>query len=283
MKTIQNQNNQSFIRTLIVKEVELGFLYIDSKARTVFPKDSENVRVKLGNSPKIHNLKYNAKHNRIFGLVSWFRSNNLIAKSQIAISADDDGIIQLQVLEAPIDEPKYTPDEIEEIVDLSGLSSMAKGDIVEDRIKEIILLYGQGSLSVYKPVSDSEGIDLIVVKNGVFQPLFIQVKGRFKLHNDRTFIADVRMKTFNPHHSYFVVGAYFNPISFEINDHILFVPSKVVKKVGTIINARGEERYRITTNILKPSKSKWAEYIISKQGLVEAILDKFDEMEKYLK
>ncbi|MBL7096011.1 hypothetical protein ISS22_18855 [candidate division KSB1 bacterium] len=91
------------------------------------------------------------------------------------------------------------------------------------------------------------------------------------------------MKTFNPHHSYFVVGAYFNPISFEINDHILFVPSKVVKKVGTIINARGEERYRITTNILKPSKSKWAEYIISKQGLVEAILDKFDEMEKYLK
>ena len=277
------KNSNQFIRTLIAKEIELGFLYIDSKARTLFPKESGEIRIKLGSSNQTKSLTYNAKHNRIFGLVSWYRRNNLIGKSQIAISVDDDGIIHLQTLETPIEEPKYTPDEIGEIVDLSGLSSMAKGDIVEDRIKEIILLYGQGSLSVYKPVSDSEGIDLIVVKNGVFQPLFIQVKGRFKLHNDRTFIADVRMKTFNPHHSYFVVGAYFNPISFEIDDHILFVPSKVVKKVGTIINARGEERYRITTNILKPEKSKWAEYVITKQGLVEAILNKFDEMEKYLK
>ena len=280
---VDNKNTNQFIRTLIAKEIELGFLYIDSKAKILFPKDSGEIRAKLGKSNQTESLTYNAKHHRIFGLVSWYRRNNLIAKSQITITVDGDGIIHLQTLETSIEEPKYTPDEIEEIVDLSGLSSMAKGDIVEDRIKEIILLYGQGSLSVYKPVSDSEGIDLIVVKNGVFQPLFIQVKGRFKLHNDRTFIADVRMKTFNPHHSYFVVGAYFNPISFEIDDHILFVPSKVVKKVGTIINARGEERYRITTNILKPSKSKWAEYIISKQGLVEAILDKFDEMEKYLK
>ena len=277
------KNSNQFIRTLIAKEIELGFLYIDSKARTLFPKESGEIRIKLGSSNQTKSLTYNAIHHRIFGLVSWYRRNNLIAKSQIAISVDENGIAHLDTMQSPIEEPKYTPDEIGEIVDLSGLSSMAKGDIVEDRIKEIILLYGQGSLSVYKPVSDSEGIDLIVVKNGVFQPLFIQVKGRFKLHNDRTFIADVRMKTFNPHHSYFVVGAYFNPISFEIDDHILFVPSKVVKKVGTIINARGEERYRITTNILKPSKSKWAEYIISKQGLVEAILDKFDEMERYLK
>ncbi|MBC8490292.1 MAG: hypothetical protein H8D45_30115 [Bacteroidetes bacterium] len=283
MKSKQNQNSRSFIRNLIAKEIELGFLYIDSKARTVFPKESGEIRVKLGNSTKVQNLIYNAKHNRIFGLVSWYRRNNLIGKSQIAISVDDDGIIHLQTLETPIEEPKYTPDEIEEIVDLSGLSSMAKGDIVEDRIKEIILLYGQGSLSVYKPVSDSEGIDLIVVKNGVFQPLFLQVKGRFKLQNDRTFISDVRLKTFNPHHSYFVVGAYFNPNLFEIDDHILFIPSKTVKKLGTVINARGEERYRITTNILKPEKSKWAEYVITKQGLVEAILNKFDEMEKYLK
>lgn len=279
----KNQGSQTFIRTLIAKEIELGFLYIDSHARKQLPEKSGEIKVQLGSSKQIRSLTYNVKYHRIFGLVSWYRRSNLTPKSQVTISIENNGIIHLETVQSPIEEPKYTPDEIEEIVDLSGLSSMAKGDIVEDRIKEIILLYGQGSLSVYKPVSDSEGIDLIVVKNGVFQPLFIQVKGRFKLHNDKTFIADVRMKTFNPHHSYFIVGAYFNPISFEIDDHILFAPSKVVKKVGTIINARGEERFRITTNILKPSKSKWAEYIITKQGLVEAILDKFDEMEKYLK
>lgn len=283
MKTIQNQNNQSFIRTLIAKEIELGFLYINSKARTLFPKESGEIRIKLGNSNQTESLTYNAKYNRIFGLVSWYRRNNLIAKSQIAISVDDDGIIHLQTLEPPIVKPKYTPDEIEEIVDLSGLSSMAKGDIVEDRIKEIILLYGQGSLSVYKPVSDSEGIDLIVVKNGVFQPLFIQVKGRFKLHNNSNFISDVRMKTFNAHHTYFIVGAYFNSSTFEIDDNLLFIPSEDVIKKGTVINSRGDQRYRITTNILNPKNSKWAKYIISKQELVEAILNKFDEMERYLK
>jgi hypothetical protein len=148
MKTIQNQNNQSFIRTLIAKEIELGFLYIDSKARTLFPKESGEVRIKLGNSNQTISLTYNAKYNRIFGLVSWYRRNNLIAKNQISISVDENGIAHLDTMQSPIEEPKYTPDEIGEIVDLSGLSSMAKGDIVEDRIKEIILLYGQGSLSV---------------------------------------------------------------------------------------------------------------------------------------
>lgn len=276
-------SSKRFIRTLIGKEIELGFLYIDSRAKKLFPRGSGEIKVQLSNSNQIQSLTYNAKYQRIFGLVTWYRRNNLIPKNQISILVDDNGIIHLEAIQSSIEESNYTQDELEEIVDLSGLSSMAKGDIVEDRIKEIILLYGQGSLSVYKPVSDSEGIDLIVVKKGVFQPLFIQVKGRFKLQNDRTFIADVRMKTFNSHHSYYVVGAYFNPSSFEIDNHILFVPSKIVKKLGTVINARGEERYRITTNILKPSKSKWAKYIRTKQGLVEAILEKFSEMGKYLK
>lgn len=279
----KNQGSQTFIRTLIAKEIELGFLYIDSHARKQLPEKSGEIKVQLGSSKQIRSLTYNVKYHRIFGLVSWYRRSNLTPKSQVTISIENNGIIHLETVQSPIEEPKYTPDEIDEIVDLSGLSSMAKGDIVEDRIKEIILLYSQGSLSVYKPVSDSEGIDLIVVKNGVFQPLFLQVKGRFKLQNDRTFISDVRLKTFNPHHSYFVVGAYFNPSSFEIDEHILFIPSITVKKLGTLINARGEERYRITTNILKPGKSKWAEYIITKQGLVEAILEKFSEVEKYLK
>ena len=91
------------------------------------------------------------------------------------------------------------------------------------------------------------------------------------------------MKTFNTHHSYFVVGAYFDVNTFEIDDHILFIPSKIVKNLGTVVNARDEKRYRITTNLLKPGKSKWADYIITKQGLVESILGKFNEMGKYLK
>ena len=281
---MKKQNHEAkYLRTLIAKEIELGFLYIASQARTSFPQDSGEIQVRLDGINKKQGLTFNAQHNRIFGLVSWYRQNAVKPKDQIEISTGEADVFSLKVVSSLDEKPEYTRDEMEEIVDLSGLSSMAKGDIVEDRIKEIILLYGQGSLSVYKPVSDNEGIDLIVVKNGVFQPLFIQVKGRFKLHQGRTFIADVRLKTFNPHHSYFVVGAYFNPATFEIDDHLLFIPSKAVKQKGSLVNARGEERYRVTTNLLNPAKSKWAEYVISKQGLVDAILNKFGEMEKYLK
>jgi hypothetical protein len=67
------------------------------------------------------------------------------------------------------------------------------------------------------------------------------------------------------------------------DDNLLFIPSEDVKKKGTVINSRGDQRYRITTNILNPKNSKWAKNIISKQELVEAILKKFDEMERYLK
>ncbi|MBC8193614.1 MAG: hypothetical protein H8E18_14605 [FCB group bacterium] len=279
----KNITVNKFTRTLIAKEIELGFLYIDSSARKSFPQVSGKISIKLHGIDALQSLTYNSKHNRIFGLASWYRQYGVKPKDQIEISINPAGRISLCVMNQPTIKPSYSDDEIDEIVDLSGLSSMAKGDIVEDRIKEIILLYGQGDLSVYKPVSDNEGIDLIIVKNGVFQPLFLQVKGRFKLHRDKTFIADVRLKTFNPHHSYFVVGAYFDPATFEIDDHVLFVPSEEVMRKGIKINARGEERYRITTNMLNPNKSKWADYVISKQGLVDAIREKFVEIEKYIR
>ena len=122
---VDNMISNPYIRTLIAKEIELGFLYIDSRARAIFPKESGEIRIKLGNSKQNRSSTYNAKYNRIFGLVSWYRRNNLTARSQIEISVDIDGIFHLQMLDTPIDEPKYTPEEIEEIVDLSGLSSMA--------------------------------------------------------------------------------------------------------------------------------------------------------------
>jgi hypothetical protein len=280
-----NKNNSEikYHRTLIAKEIELGFLYIDSNARKSFPQESGEISIKLNGVSTLQSLTYNSKHNRVFGLVSWYRQFAVQPKDQVEIVVDHAGYISLDINNQAVSKLDYSDDEIAEIVDLSGLSTMAKGDIVEDRIKEIILLYGQGDLSVYKPVSDNEGIDLIIVKNGVFQPLFLQVKGRFKLHQNKAFIADVRLKTFNPHHSYYVVGAYFNPATFEIDDNVLFVPSEKVKEIGTKINARGEERYRITTNILNPKKSKWAKYVINKQGLVDAIREKFNEMEKYIK
>ena len=82
---------------------------------------------------------------------------------------------------------------------------MSKGNIVEDRIKELIILYGQGLLNVYKPVVDNRGIDLIVIREGVFMPIFLQVKSRFNAAEKETLLIDVNDKTFNPHHSFYIV------------------------------------------------------------------------------
>ena len=170
-----------------------------------------------------------------------------------------------------------------EMVDLSGLSSTHKGDIVEDRIKELLLLFGQGLLSVYKPVSDTEGIDLIVVKNGVFQPVFLQVKARFNLQKNGAFLCDIRMKTFKPHHTYFVIGAYFDPGTLELHDKLLFIPTPIVEKEGTKIRVKDETRCRITTLLSDKTRSKWAPYIVNKSDIANKILDKFEEMGTYLK
>lgn len=183
-----------------------------------------------------------------------------------------------QMTESPKDEEKIA----DELADLSGLTSTQKGRIVENRIRELILLYGAGDLSVYEPASDIEGIDLVVVKNGVFQPLFLQVKGRYSL-NRGSFIADIRLKTFNPHHTYYIVCAYFNPKTLEIDDDILMVPTERLEELGNVVNAGKDKRHRITARLNEESKGKWAPYLCKKADLASKLLEKFEEIEKYYK
>lgn len=130
---------------------------------------------------------------------------------------------------------------------------------------------------------DSEGIDLIVVKNGGFQSVFLQVKGRFNLQKNGAFICDIRMKTFKPHHSYFIIGAYFDPKTLELHDKVLFVPTQIVEKEGTKIETNGGTRRRITTLLSDKTQSKWPPYIIDKKDVANKVLEKVEEMEKYLK
>jgi hypothetical protein len=170
----------------------------------------------------------------------------------------------------------------EAILDLSGLSSQAKGDIVEDRIKELVLLHGQGLLNVYKPVSDTEGIDLIIVRNGQFHPIFIQVKGRYGLHQGRSLILRVKKKTFTPHANYYVVGAFFDPKTLELADDIVLIPSKnMVEEAGTV-KSNGEW-YNIVASLKDNSKDKWSHYKIKKEELATKLIEKFEEMHRYIK
>lgn len=277
---------KGFSRRPIKVEIKLGFLSVPAKGAEMMPREKTKINVYLDDEATPFTLTYNPKHRRIYGLTTWYKKHSAKPKDELILNMvkESPPTYKLVFRKAELDEDIEAKErEAKELIDLSGLSSTSKGDIVEDRIKELILLYGQGLLSVYKPVSDTEGIDLIVVKNGIFQPIFIQVKGRFNLQRNRAIIADIRLKSFNPHHSYYVVIAYFNPNTLEIDEHILLIPTEDIKENAVIVNTKYGQRYRVTTHLNPESKSKWAKYIIKKSELADKLLEKFEEMTKYLK
>jgi hypothetical protein len=116
----------------------------------------------------------------------------------------------------------------------------------------------------------------------MFQPIFLQIKGRFNVQKRGYFLMDINKKTFNVHHSCFVVGAYFNPQEMEINNQVLLIPSDKIAKAPTVSSNTGE-RYRVSNYLNVSSKGRWAPYLTKKSELANKLIEKFEEIEKYIK
>ena len=270
-------------RKLIAKEIELGFLRVPKNLVKHFPKTNEKISCIIGDKKK--ELSYNPKYGRIFGLVGFFRDNGATPNDLVEVEMED-GKIRLSFIKMSEKEKDFaTIDEVEaeDIINVSDLSTQAKGNIVEQRIAELILLYGQGLLNVYRPIADIEGIDLIVVKKGVFQPIFIQVKGRFNLRKN-TFQIGVKKDGFNPHHSFFIVGAYFDPKKVDIFDYLVCIPSEEFVKRANIVRDGQKEALRVLRcRLMDGGRGRFADFIVKKENLVNKIFEKFQEIEKYLR
>lgn len=267
-------------RKIIAVERKLGFLYIPAQGQEFMPSHTKKVAVVFEGSVKATELSYNADHKRIFGLTNWYNKNGVATGTIIDVELTKEQI-KLSIAKSEIVIPD-TEDETD-LIDLSGLSSGAKGNIVEDRIKELILLYGQGLLNVYKPVVDNRGIDLVVMKNGFFYPIFIQVKSRFNAVKKGSILIDVGENTFSVHNSFYVVGAAFNPATLEMEDRILFIPSKDYEVNSTTISINGKNKRRFTVSLKQDTVAKGAKYFIKKSELVDKLMEKFEEMAKYYK
>ncbi len=281
-----------FEKKLIAIEIELGFLRIPKESVGFMAPESGTVWLKFDDDKSAIQSTWNKKHQRIFGLTSFYKEKNAKPGDKVIVEfvGSKSGKTEFYKLDLvkikpeDIRKEEITESEAEEIIDLSGLSSQAKGDIVEDRIKELVLLYGQGLLNVYKPTNDTEGIDLIVVKNGVYQPLFLQIKSNYKLQGGRSLLMQVGEKTLHPHHTLFVVGAYFNPKELEINDNLAFIPSEVVYREGQKVRLSGTTTMRrVTVSLKDGSRAKFTEYLVKKTDFVNKLLEKFKEIERYYK
>ncbi len=271
----------SYTRKIIGVEADLGFLYIPSKGQGFLPSENKQIPVSFnGIIKQSYSLSYNPTYNRIFGLTSCYKKNNIIQGSLLNITIENE-----EVFISIYEEKSYPKKKInkknntEKTYDISNLSSIAKGNILEDRIKEVILILGQGLFNVYKPVIDNEGIDLIVIKNGQFHSIFLQVKSRYNIDEDQKIVLTVS-KSFKPHHSYYIVGVTFDSEQMEIGEKILLIPSTDFEEKATELK---DKKYRISASLKENSNDKWQEYIVTKDQLVEKLFEKFAAMEEHYK
>lgn len=283
--------DNKFTKTLIAIEIELGFLRVPKEGIGFMAPESGPISLKLNEDKPVIQSTWNKRHQRIFGLTSFYKEKNAKPGDKMVIEfigskSGKTEFYKLDLIKIKPEEIKkeeITEEEAQEVIDLSNLSSPAKGNIIESRIAELVMLYGQGLLNVYKPVIDIEGIDLIVIKHGIFQPLFLQVKSRYILVKDKSLLVDLKEKSLKPHHTYFLVGVYFNPKTLEVHDNILFVPTEDIPKISTKVNANGETRHRLVVSLQPNSKQKLTKYLVKKTDFVNKLLEKFAEIEKYYK
>lgn len=271
----------TYQRQLIGVEIKLGFLYVPAQARDLLPNENEKVQVLLEGENKAKAKSYNADYNRIFGLTPFYKKHKLEKGDILTVQVSTD-LIKVELAKTTIVEDQEE-NEREDVIDISGLSSQAKGNIAEDRVKEIILLNSQGLLNVYRPVIDTRGIDMIILKEGLFHSIYLQVKSRFQVKKKDQLILTIAKNTFKQHHANYLVGISYDPDTAEIGEDILFISSKKVIEMATTVKSNGKEYYRINVTYSKAKNSKYKKYFMSKQDFVESLLEKFEAMSEMIK
>ncbi|XLS30836.1 hypothetical protein ACJD0Z_08380 [Flavobacteriaceae bacterium M23B6Z8] len=272
-------NTITYQRKLIGKEVELGFLYVPAEARSALPIDASELEVLLPNAKRTTTHTYNSDYNRIFGLTAFYRNNSLEPNSIIEVEVSPEQIkIKLNNLKEVIENEE---NEDENFIDTSGLTSQMKGNIGEDWAKEIILLYGRGLLNVYKPVIDDRGIDLIILKEKLYIPVYLQVKTRFNVHKRKRLIITINGTTFKPHHSYYIVAFIFDQSKMKMSDKILLIPSEEIANLGTKLS---NGNWRITVSMAGgKTTGKYKDYFVTKEEFVNKVLEHIDTAIKFIK
>lgn len=149
------------------------------------------------------------------------------------------------------------------------LSTPQKGDIVEARVAELITLYGN-NLSCYRPISDDDGIDLIVKEKGSLNSIYIQVKSNFSDDFSRPFVASVKKKSILDKHSLGFVFCLFDTSKGDIHNYIWFVPAPDFIRLA---HKDKNDLFGFVSGKQKKENNKWDSFMIDKRDLAERIIE----------
>lgn len=159
---------------------------------------------------------------------------------------------------------------------ISNVSSKQKGDIAEARIAELITLYGDNEVSCFKPLSDDEGIDLIVKPKGKLKSLFIQVKSRFGNDPSEIYTATVKASGAVENYSMAYVFCYFDTNDGDVWDYLWFVPAPdFIKKANKLQEGK---MLGFVAGRKQSESNKWDEYLIHKTDLSTAIIEQLNKL-----
>lgn len=153
----------------------------------------------------------------------------------------------------------------------NSLTSKQKGDIGEARIAELITLYGDQGLSCYQPMSDDEGLDLIVKKRGGLDIVYIQVKTTYG-YKDRGFVSTVKEKNIFKKERMLIVFAYFDLSEGDLYPNLFCIPAPDFLRLTANENKKTSDRV-FTVGLNNPDKSKYAEFMVEKRELANRILE----------
>lgn len=151
-----------------------------------------------------------------------------------------------------------------------NVSTKQKGDIAEARIAELVTLYGETCLSCYKPISDDEGIDLIVKEKGSFRTMYIQIKSRFGDDPGEIFTATTKTSSIADNYSVAVIFCYFDTTKGDLHDDLWFVPAPDLLKKANKLN--GGKMLGFVAGRKRKESNKWDSYIIDKRDLANQII-----------
>ena len=159
---------------------------------------------------------------------------------------------------------------------ISKVSSKQKGDIAEARIAELITLYGDTEVSCFKPLSDDEGIDLIVKPKGKLKALYIQIKSRFGSDPSEIYTATVKASGVVDNYSMAYVFCYFDTKDGDVWDYIWFVPAPdFIKKANKL---KDGNMFGFVAGRKQSENNKWDEYLIDKTDLSTKIIEQLEKL-----
>jgi len=157
------------------------------------------------------------------------------------------------------------------------LSSKQKGDIAEARVAELITLYGDEGLSCYRPISDDEGIDIIVKRRGKLDVVYVQVKSTFGHRDKKGFVSTVKEKTIKNKSRMLLVFVYFDLSEGDLFEHIFCIPAPEFLKLTENKKKKTDKRV-FTVGLNNPDRSKYAEFMIEKRELANKIIEIMDKL-----